>query len=109
MRSGFQANYLLRSSVTGLSCDHGLAAGRLDSYSDAHPGPDTDVYGTEGSLVIKVELGGMRKEDLEVTVEGNRLKISGQRPDGRRAPKRTFLGMDINYGAVEDIIEVPTG
>src|SRR6266540_754405 len=71
--------------------------------------PNTDVYATEGSLVIKVELAGMRKEDLELTVEGNRLRISGQRPDGCRAPKCTFLVMEINYGAFESIIEVPAG
>ena len=82
----------------------------LDSYSDTtYWVPNTDVYATEGSLVIKVELAGMRKEDLELTVEGNRLRISGQRPDGCRAPKCTFLVMEINYGAFESIIEVPAG
>ena len=81
----------------------------LDSYSETYWVPNTDVYVTEGSLVIKVELAGMRKEDLELTVEGNRLKISGQRPDGCRAPKCTFLVMEINYGVFESIIEVPAG
>ena len=81
----------------------------LDSYSETYWVPNTDVYVTEGSLVIKVELAGMRKEDLELTVESNRLKISGQRPDGCRAPKCTFLVMEINYGAFESIIEVPAG
>ena len=81
----------------------------VDSYSETYWVPNTDVYVTEGSLVIKVELAGMRKEDLELTVEGNRLKISGQRPDGCRAPKCTFLVMEINYGAFESIIEVPAG
>ena len=71
--------------------------------------PNTDVYVTESGLVIKVELAGMRKEDLELTLEGNRLKISGYRPDGCRAPKCTFLVMEINYGAFESMIEVPPG
>src|SRR5881396_2867814 len=80
----------------------------LDS-SETYWVPNTDVYATDGGLVIKVELAGMRKEDLELAVEGNRLKISGQRPDGCRAPKCTFLVMEINYGAFESIIEVPAG
>src|SRR6266581_4287482 len=86
-----------------------LAGSPPESAGDAHWIPNTDVYVTEGNLVIKVELAGMRKEDLELTVEGNRLKISGQRPDGCRAPKCTFLVMEINYGAFESIIEVPAG
>ncbi len=76
--------------------------------SESYWVPNTDVYAMEGGLVIKVELAGMRKEDLELTVEGNRLKISGHRPDGCRAPKCTFLVMEINYGAFESIIEVPS-
>ena len=71
--------------------------------------PNTDVYLCDGGIVIKVELAGMQREDLELTVEGNRLKISGQRPDGCRPPKCTFLVMEINYGAFESVIELPDG
>ena len=69
-----------------------------------------DAAGCERVSGVKQLRGlGMRKEDLELTVEGNRLKISGHRPDGCRAPKCTFLVMEINYGAFESIIEVPPG
>lgn len=71
--------------------------------------PNSDVYVMEGGIVIKVELAGMRREDLELTIEGNRLRISGQRPDGCRAPKCKFLVMEINYGPFESIIELPAG
>jgi len=81
----------------------------LDSSSETYWVPNTDVYVADGGLVIKVELAGMRREDLELTVDGNRLKISGHRPDGCRAPKCTFLVMEINYGAFESIIELPPG
>jgi HSP20 family protein len=81
----------------------------VDSSPETYWVPNTDVYVSDVGLVIKVELAGMRKEDLELTVENNRLTISGQRPDGCRAPKCTFLVMEINYGAFESIIEVPSG
>lgn len=81
----------------------------LDSTSETYWVPNTDVYVSDGGLVIKVELAGMRREDLELTVDGNRLKISGHRPDGCRAPKCTFLVMEINYGVFESIIELPPG
>ncbi len=77
--------------------------------TEAHWVPNTDVYAMEGGLVIKVELAGMRREDLELTIEENRLKISGQRPDGCRSPKCKFLVMEINYGAFENVIELPPG
>ena len=86
-----------------------LAGSPPESAGDAHWIPNTDVYVTEGNLVIKVELAGMRKEDLELTVEGNRLMISGQRPDGTRGAKCKFLVMEINYGSFECVIEIPAG
>jgi HSP20 family protein len=77
--------------------------------SEAHWAPNTDVYVTDDGLVIKVELAGMRREDLELTIEGNRLRISGQRADGCRAAKCKFLVMEINYGSFESVIELPAG
>jgi HSP20 family protein len=74
-----------------------------------HWEPNTDVYATDNGLVVKVELAGMRSEHLEITVEGNRLRISGDRPDGCRAAKCNFLVMNINYGPFESILEVPSG
>lgn len=71
--------------------------------------PNTDVYASENGLVIKVELAGMRSEHLEITVEGNRLRIMGNRPDGCRAAKCSFLVMEINYGPFETVLEIPPG
>lgn len=77
--------------------------------TETHWVPNTDVYVADSGLVIKVELAGMKREDLELTIDGNRLRISGQRPDGCRAPKCKFLVMEINYGAFESVIELPAG
>ncbi len=71
--------------------------------------PNTDVYVSEGGLVVKVELAGMRREDLELVIEGNRVRIAGYRPDGCRAAKCKFLVMEIDYGAFETVIELPKG
>ena len=71
--------------------------------------PNTDVYATDSGLVIKVELAGMKSDSLEITVEGNRLRISGNRPDCCRANKCNFLVMEITYGPFESVLELPTG
>ena len=84
-------------------------SGRADTASESFWEPNTDVYLRDGGLVIKVELAGMRREDLELTIEGNQLKISGHRPDGCRSANCRFLVMEISYGAFESYIEVPPG
>ena len=86
-----------------------FAKGRISSTKDheSHWAPNTDVYATDSGVVIKVELAGMERENLELTVDGNHLRISGHRPDGCRAPHCKFLVMEINYGGFESVIEVP--
>ena len=85
------------------------AAANREGSAKAQWVPNTDVYVTDGGLVVKVELAGMRSEDLEITVEGNRLRISGNRPDGCRSSKCSFLVMEINYGPFESVLELPVG
>jgi HSP20 family protein len=86
------------SAVSGR---HGSANGRWV--------PNTDVYSTDEGIVVKVELPGMKSENLEITVDENRLRISGTRPDCCRPPQCTFLIMEISYGPFESVIELPPG
>ena len=66
--------------------------------------PPTDVYETDESLVIKVEIAGMRDEDFEVTLADDLVKIAGIRPDvgGRRA----YHQLEIFSGRFEIEVEV---
>jgi len=85
------------------------AASGREGSARPHWVPNTDVYATDSGLVVKVELAGMRSDHLEITVEGTHLRISGNRPDGCRAPKCNFLVMEINYGPFESVLELPAG
>jgi len=84
-------------------------SGSAAKDQDTHWSPNTDVYLSGNSVVIKVELAGMQRENLELYVDGNKLRISGQRPDGCRPPKCKFLMMEINYGHFESAIQIPAG
>ena len=71
--------------------------------------PNTDIYVTDSGLVIKAELAGMKSDSLEITVEGQRLRITGVRPDCCRAPNCSFLVMEISYGPFETVLDLPPG
>jgi HSP20 family molecular chaperone IbpA len=71
--------------------------------------PNTDIYVTEAGLVIKAELAGMKSDSLEITVEGQRLRINGVRPDCCRSPHCNFLVMEISYGPFETALDLPPG
>jgi HSP20 family protein len=80
-----------------------------DDAAPAHWQPNTDVYVCETGLVVKIELAGMRREDLEIIAEGSRLRVRGVRPDGCRAGKCSFLVMSISYGPFETTLDLPSG
>lgn len=71
--------------------------------------PNTDLYVTDAGLVIKVELAGMKSDSLEISVEGQRLRINGERHDGCRAANCSFLIMEISYGPFEAVLDLPPG
>ena len=71
--------------------------------------PNTDVYVTDAGLVIKVELSGMKSDSLEITVQDQKLRIAGTRPDCCRSPQCSFLVMEITYGPFETILDLPPG
>ena len=96
------------SSTVHFISRNATVGGRGETAS-GHWVPNTDVYATDNSLVIKVELAGMKSDSLEITVEGNRLRIAGTRPDGCRANKCNFLVMEISYGPFESVMELPPG
>jgi len=59
--------------------------------------PPTDVWETDEAVVVKMEVAGMKKEDLGVILEGNRLILFGQR-EGERMPRTAnFRQMEIKY------------
>ena len=71
--------------------------------------PNTDVNASDSGLVIKAELSGMKSDSLEIVVDGNRLRISGNRPDCCREPQCSFLVMEITYGPFETVLDLPPG
>ncbi len=69
--------------------------------------PPTDVFETDASFVVRVEVAGMRQSDFTIDVEDNFLVISGVRmePPERRA----YHQMEIRFGEFSTSVEVPHG
>jgi HSP20 family protein len=88
---------------------HAQCLADSDGSGPSHWVPNTDVYTTDTGLVAKLELAGMRPEDLELIIEGNRLMICGERSDHSRLPGIKYLVMEIRYGPFECVLDVPAG
>ncbi len=69
--------------------------------------PDVDIFETEESLVVRLELAGVRGADLRVTVDGDVLRISGIRQAPKPADVRRLHQMEIATGPFDRRLRIP--
>lgn len=67
--------------------------------------PPTDVYEYEDTLVVRVEVAGMREEDFTISLSGKLLTVAGIRPD--IPERRAYHQMEIFFGEFLSEVELP--
>jgi len=69
--------------------------------------PDVDIFETEKKLVVRLELAGVQGAELQVTVDGDALRISGVRLAPEPADVRRLHQMEIATGPFERRLRMP--
>ena len=62
---------------------------------------------TDKDVLVRVELPGMDRDDCIVTIEGNLLRLSGEKRFERETHDSTYHVMERAYGAFERSIPLP--
>ena len=66
--------------------------------------PSLDIYETADCFVVRTELPGVKKENIDISVSGNMLTIKGE----RRAPEvQEYECSEICYGSFSRSITLP--
>ncbi len=68
--------------------------------------PLVDIYETEKAVVVRVELAGVRREDLRVSVEGDTLHLRGVRRPTEDAEAQRLHQMEIAFGPFERSVRI---
>jgi HSP20 family protein len=71
--------------------------------------PEIDVFEKDNRLVTKVDLPGMKKEDVKVEVADGRLTISGERKTEAEEKKEDFYRTERQYGSFYRSVPLPEG
>jgi HSP20 family protein len=69
--------------------------------------PPADVYRIAHGWLVKVDLAGVRAEDVELQVRGRSLTIRGARRDWSIAECQHSYSMEISYSRFERSIDLP--
>ena len=66
-----------------------------------------ETWETASSVIVRVELPGMKKEDIDVSIHGNLLRIRGEKRSGGNDQDRLYRLTERAYGRFERTIPIP--
>jgi HSP20 family protein len=69
--------------------------------------PPVDIYEDEHKLVLKLEIPGIRQEDLDVRMENTTLSVKGERSFEGEGKEENFHRVERRYGSFYRAFTVP--
>lgn len=82
---------------------------RTRTVPDAAWYPEIDVFEKDNQLVTKIDLPGMKKEDVRVEVTDGQLAISGERRREAEEKGKEFYRSEREYGSFYRAVPLPEG
>jgi HSP20 family protein len=70
--------------------------------------PDVDMFESNGDIVLKAELPGMKKEDIEVIFSDGSVTISGEKKQEEEIKRKDYYKWERSYGSFCRSLELPT-
>jgi HSP20 family protein len=71
--------------------------------------PRFDVKETQAAYVINADLPGVKEDELDVSLNGNLLTISGTREDEHREEGESYYAMERSHGSFARSFTMPDG
>jgi HSP20 family protein len=97
----------LQNRLNSLFQDYGRGYGENDSVSAAAFVPPVDVYEDEHKIVLKLEVPGLKQEDLDIQIENNALTVKGERKFEKEEKEENFHRIERRYGSFFRSFTVP--
>lgn len=69
--------------------------------------PPTDVFRTPEGIVVRMELAGLQREEIDITFKDKALIVRGVRNDNFEEPKEAFWQLEIAHGPFERVVTLP--
>jgi HSP20 family protein len=70
--------------------------------------PAIDVSEKDDKFLVKVELPGVKEEDINVSVSGNTLTIEGEKKSESETKKKGYYYSEASYGSFSRSMTVPS-
>src|SRR5574342_148035 len=70
--------------------------------------PAVDIYETSETIVMKAELPGLGREDLDIQIRDNTLTLRGERRFAKDVQEENYLRIERAYGSFQRSFTLPT-
>ncbi len=70
--------------------------------------PTVDIFEDGNDIVVKAELPGMKKGDIEVKLSDGTITISGEKKKEEKVEKRDYFRMERSYGSFSRAFNLPS-
>lgn len=81
----------------------------LFSYERAGWNPSFDVTENKDAYVFRADVPGVKKDDLEIHITGNRLQVTGKRDVEQETKNDTYYTYERQYGTFTRSFTLPDG
>jgi len=92
-------NRLFEQTLSRSRAEEGIAA---STWS-----PAVDIYETPETIVMKAELPGLSREDIEIHIRDNTLTLRGERRFAKDVQQENYLRIERAYGAFQRSFTLP--
>lgn len=99
---------VLQNRLNSIFSDFGRSfEGETEALSTSNFVPAVDVYEDSQKVVLKLEVPGIRTEDLDIRVEGRTLVVRGERKFETEEKEENFHRIERRYGSFTRSFTLP--
>jgi HSP20 family protein len=71
--------------------------------------PTLDVAETEKTVTVRAEVPGVDPNEIDITVTGDRLTISGEKKETSERKEKDYFHRESRYGSFSRTVQLPAG
>lgn len=71
------------------------------------PSPSVDIFEDKDDIVLKTELPGMTKDDIEINLSEDMITLSGEKKQEEKIEKKNYYRHECSYGSFKRSFKLP--
>lgn len=79
-----------------------------ESFDSSYWTPAVDIAEHDNEYIVKMDLPGVNKDDVKISLESNILTIKGEKKQEREEKEKNFHRVERSYGSFQRSFTLPT-